>query len=86
VNDLQVTCVTKRENNHYGISHLGGFGWYWTRQQVIDAMPYTRFYVASYLWGRVYPRVVHSQSGDYVQTFANGTLTDNLLSLPGCYR
>ncbi|HEY7115597.1 MAG TPA: DUF3892 domain-containing protein [Tepidisphaeraceae bacterium] len=84
MNELQVTCVTKRENTHYGITHLGGNNWYRTRQEVINAIRSgTSFYVSNG-WGRVYVKVVRGYRGDYVQTFANNTPTDNLLNLPPC--
>lgn len=32
--DRQVTCINKQPRNdpHEGITHLGGYGWYATRQ------------------------------------------------------
>ena len=37
MSDVQVKCINKqpRNNPHEGITHLGGDGWKWTRQQVI---------------------------------------------------
>jgi hypothetical protein len=82
--EYQVTCVTKRANNYYGITHLGGYGWYRKKQDVINAMRNgTQFYVSTG-WKRVYLKIVHGPHGDYVQTFANNTPTDNLLNLPEC--
>ena len=38
--DVQVTCIRKnpRNNTHEGITHLGGYKWEWTRQQVVDSI------------------------------------------------
>lgn len=43
--DLQVTCINKqpRNNPHEGITHFGGYGWKWTRQEVINAINCWRF-------------------------------------------
>ena len=37
---VQVRCVNKqpRQDPHHGITHLGGQGWKWTRQQVVDSI------------------------------------------------
>jgi hypothetical protein len=38
--DVQVRCVNKQPRNdpHHGITHLGGEGWKWTRQQVGESI------------------------------------------------
>jgi len=38
--DVRVKCINKQPRNdtHEGITHLGGDGWKWTRQQVADSI------------------------------------------------
>lgn len=85
--DLQVTCINKQppDDWHEGITHLGGQGWRWTREQVIQAIESGAgtFYVQS--GGRRSEiAVVNAMSGKYLRTHANGQWNDNLLSLPEC--
>lgn len=85
--DLQVTCINKtpRNNPHEGITHLGGFGWKKTREQVvreIDARVNT-FYT-SVNGTRANVAVREGTNGKYVQTHADGYWNDNLLALPEC--
>lgn len=85
--DAQVTCVNKqpRANPHEGITHLGGNGWRWTRQQVIDSInDGSNTFFTLVAGKRANVAVVHSQNGDYVRTHADGQWNDNLLSLPEC--
>lgn len=86
---LQVTCINKadRDSSHEGITHLGGSGWRWTRQQVIAALenpskPYA-FYTS--VGGKTaWVGVKQGRYGKYVQTHADGQWNNNLLSLPEC--
>jgi hypothetical protein len=89
--DVQVTCINKPNRNspHEHITHLVGSTWKWTRQQVIqsiDARTIT-FYVVDPVSGRrADVRVVRPTDGraPYVQTYADGVWTNNLLALPEC--
>jgi hypothetical protein len=38
--DVRVTCINKPDRNsqHEHITHLGGAGWRWTRDQVIESI------------------------------------------------
>jgi len=83
----QVTCITKadRTSTHEGITHLGGEGWQWTRAQVIAAIENKSWAFYTNVGGQTaWVRVVQGPYGKYVQTYANGRWTNNLLSLPEC--
>lgn len=85
--DLRVTCVNKqpRQNTHEGITHLGGPGWYATRQRVIDAINAGGDSYYTLVDGRrANVRVVNGSTGQYVRTYADGQPTDNLLALVEC--
>lgn len=85
--DVQVTCINKqpRNNPYDGITHLGGAGWKWTREQVISSIEAgTNSFFTSTNGRRAYIAVVDGPHGKYVRTHANGTWNDNLLSLPEC--
>ena len=89
--DYQVTCVTKSpsySNHHEHITHIGGTGWYITREEAIRQIDggINRFYVYDatrrmYAWvGVVRPVGQHP----YLRTYADGDWNDNLLSLGNC--
>lgn len=85
--DVQVTCINKqpRNNPHEGITHLGGTGWKWTRQQVIDSIrnkSNTFFTRGDGNRGDI--GIVDGPNGPYLRTYADGKWNDNLLSLPEC--
>jgi hypothetical protein len=85
--DVQVTCINKqpRDNTHEGITHLGGSGWRWTRQQVIDSIEAKTNTFYTYVSGnRGNIGVVNGPNGKYLRTYADGKWNDNLLSLPEC--
>jgi hypothetical protein len=85
--DLQVTCINKqpRNNPHEGITHLGGRGWKWTRQEVINAINSGSHTFYTDVGGRrAYVGVVNGPNGQYVQTHADGQWNNNLLALPEC--
>ena len=87
MSDVRVICINKqpRNNPHEGITHLGGTGWRWTRQQVIDSINAgTNTFFTYEDRNRADVGVVHGPNGDYVRTHANGQWTDNLLALPEC--
>jgi hypothetical protein len=85
--DVQVMCINKQPRNspHEGITHLGGNGWHWTRQQVINSINAGTNTFFTYVNGkRANVAVVNGLNGDYVRTHADGAWTDNLLALPEC--
>lgn len=85
--DVQITCINKqpRDNTHEGITHLGGSGWRWTRQQVIDSIEAKTNTFFTYVSGnRGNIGVVNGPNGKYLRTYADGKWNDNLLSLPEC--
>ena len=85
--DVQVTCVNKipRDDPHEGITRLGGSGWRWTRQQVIDSITAgSNSFYTNVGNRRANLAVVHGANGDYVRTHADGSWNDNLLALPEC--
>lgn len=87
--DVRVTCINKvpRQNPHEGITHLGGTGWRWTRQPVIDSInARTNTFYTLGNQGRAEIGVVDGPSGQYLRTYANSRWNDNLLALPECPR
>ncbi len=85
--DVQVTCINKvpRNNPHEGITHLGGSGWKWTRQQVVDSIKAHSNTFYTFVNGkRADIGVVEGPNGPYVRTHADGKWDDNLLALPEC--
>lgn len=84
----QVTCINKqhRDSSHEGITHLGGSGWKLTRSQVIAQIESDTGAFYTKVAGQIaWVRVVPGPYGKYVQTEADGRMTNNLLSLPECY-
>lgn len=84
---VRVTCINKqpRNNPYEGITHLGGIGWKWTRQQVINAINAKTDSFYTYENGnRAEIGVVNGPNGDYLRTYADGKWNDNLLALPEC--
>ena len=85
--DVQVRCVNKqpRQDPYHGITHLGGDGWKWTRQQVIDSISgRTNTFFTLVGQSRAEVAVVDGPNGQYVRTHADGKWNDNLLALPEC--
>lgn len=85
--DVQITCINKlpRNSTHEGITHLGGHGWKWTRQQVVESInAKTNTFFTLVGGSRADVGVVNGPTSAYVRTYANGTWNDNLLSLPEC--
>lgn len=84
---VQVRCVNKqpRQDPHHGITHLGGQGWKWTRQQVVDSInARTNSFFTLVGGNRADVGVVDGPNGQYVRTHADGKWNDNLLALPEC--
>ena len=88
--DAQITCITKQPTHldpHHGITHLGGSGWRWPKDQVIESIrAKTNTFYTMANGQRAEVGVVDGPSGPYLRTHANGKWTDNLLSLPECPR
>lgn len=87
MSDVQVKCINKlpRNNTHEGITHLGGSGWKWTRQQVIDSIEAKSNTFYTQVNGkRAEIGVVNGTRSQFVRTYADGTWNDNLLALPEC--
>jgi hypothetical protein len=85
--DVQVTCINKQNRNssHEGITHLGGIGWKWTRQQVIESIEAkTNTFYTLVNGKRANVGVVNGPNGKYLRTHADGQWNDNLLALPEC--
>lgn len=85
--DAQVTCINKQPRNdtHEGITHLGGAGWKWTRQEVINSINNgTNTFYTMVGGKRADVGVVNGPTGQYVRTHADGYYNDNLLALPEC--
>lgn len=85
--DALVTCISRepRPDVYEGITHLGGNGWKWTREEVItsiEAKTNTFFTVAN--GKRADVGVVNGPTGKYLRTYADGMWNDNLLALPEC--
>ncbi len=85
--DVQVTCINKlpRNDPYDGITHLGGSGWKWTRQQVVDSIKAgSNTFFTRVNGKRADVVVVDGPNGPYVKTRADGVVNDNLLALPEC--
>lgn len=89
--DVQVTCIIKPNvlSSHEHITHIGGVGWKWSREDVIRSIDgrTNTFYVLDPRTGKkAYIGVVRPTDGraPYLQTYADGVWTNNLLSLPQC--
>ena len=91
--DVRVTCINKPDRNspHEHITHLGGNGWWWTREQVIESIEQrtnTFFVLDAGTGKRSEVGVVNPGGGrpKYLRTHADGAWNDNLLALPECRR
>lgn len=85
--DMQVLCINKRDRNshHEGITHLGGDGWKWTRDQVVQSIEgRTNTFYTKVDGNRSDIGVVNGPNGKYVRTYADGKWNDNLLALMEC--
>ena len=85
--DVQVTCINKqpRDDTHEGITHLGGAGWKWTRQQVIDSInDKSNTFFTNVGGRRANVAVRDGRYRPYVQTHADGQWNNNLLALDEC--
>jgi hypothetical protein len=88
--DVQVTCITKPDpqSPHEHITHLGGAGWKWTREAVIQSIEArtNTFYVRDPRTAKRSDVGVVKPAGRpaYVRTYADGDWNNNLLSLNQC--
>lgn len=85
--DVQVTCINKqpRNNPYEGITHLGGYNWWWTRDEVIGSiLQKTNTFYTKVNGNRSDLVVMRGPGGLYVRTDPDGQLPDNLLSLAEC--
>lgn len=85
--NFQVTCTTKSKDNHghEGITHLGGNGWYCTKQEVITFIEsQTHTFFTRVNGNHATVGVVNGKYGKYLRTYADGEWNDNLLALPSC--
>ena len=88
--DARVTCINKpnRDSPHEHITHVGGSGWKWTREQVIQSIELrtNTFFVVDAAGHRSEVGVVTPGSGlpKYLRTYADGDWNNNLLALPEC--
>ena len=88
--DVRVTCITKPNvtSVHEHITHLGGTGWRWDRDQVITSIVArtNTFFVLDAAGHRSEVGVVDPGNGRarYLRTFADGDWNNNLLALPQC--
>jgi len=91
--DVRITCITKPHSlsSHEHITHVGGVNWRWSRDQVITSIEAgtNTFYVLDPRTGRrADVGVVRPRDGraPFLQTYADGDWSDNLLSLDQCPR
>ena len=87
MSDVQVTCINKpdRQSAHEGITHLGGTGWRWTRDQVIRSIENgTNTFFTNVEGKRANVRVVDGRYGKYVRTYADNEWRNDLLALNEC--
>lgn len=85
--DVRVRCINKQPRNdtHHGITHLGGDGWKWPREDVVRSIEAgTNTFYTLEGGNRADVAVRDGQHGKYVQTHADGKWNDNLLALREC--
>ena len=86
--DARVRCINKVPHHldaHYGITHLGGDGWKWSREQCIASiLAGTNTFYTLVNGARAEVHVVDGPCGRYLRTHADGRWSDNLLALPEC--
>jgi len=85
--DLQVTCINKtpRDDTHHGIVFLGGVGFKYTRQQVVDFINQGIHTFHTKVNGvRAEIGVNGTRPNQWVQTYADNRWNNNLLALPEC--
>lgn len=87
--DCRIRCINKTGHAHEHITHVGGDGWKWTREQVvasIEAKTNTFFVIDPNTGKRADVGVVHPKYGSpYLRTYADGVWNDNLLAQYECH-
>ena len=87
--DIQITCIVKPHplSSHEHITHVGSYGYLWTREQVIAWIETgtDTFYTLDG-FGRRANVGVYREIGKppYLKTHADGVWNNNLLALPQC--
>lgn len=85
VTRIRAPLKQPRQNPHEGITHLGGDGWKWTRDQVVQSITARSNTFFTLVAGtRADVGVVDGPNGKYVRTHADAKWNDNLLALPEC--
>ena len=87
MHNVLVTCVTKpdRNSSHEYITHLGGTGWIWPVQNVIDAIEAQTYNFYTQVGDKRADIGINERNGKkFVQTHADGYWNNNLLSLNTC--
>lgn len=86
--DCRIRCINKTGNGHEHITHVGGDGWKWTREQAIasiEARTNTFFVLDPSTGKRADVGVVRPQDGSpYLRTYADGVWNNNLLAQYEC--
>jgi len=87
---VQVTCIKQDPYvaGNEGITHVGGQGWMWTREQVIAELesPNCRYSFFTSVNNKVaWVEVVNGCYRKHLQIRADGYLNNNLLALGQCY-
>jgi Protein of unknown function (DUF3892) len=89
MSDIQITCINKphRQSPHEHITHLGGPGGWWTRDQVVAAIDSGSNTFYTMVNGRRADIGVNSNGHSrFPQTHADRYWNNNLLALPECRR
>lgn len=92
---IRITCINKDNGDHYdpheSITHLG-----WINESTRESNVSTRLEIVKFIEGNGFAYVADNYSkvylvvrtsihgNKYVQTLADGRLTNNLLELPEC--
>ena len=88
MDDVMVTCVVREQHAydpHYGITHVGGKGWTWTRAAVVESIQNrTNTFYTKADGRRADVQVVSGLYGPYLRTHRDGVATNNLLELDRC--
>jgi hypothetical protein len=83
--DIQVRCVTRTAHACEHITHLGNGSRKWTVDEAVKSIDDRTNTFHTLVNGvRAEVEVVHATPKNYVRTHKDGTVKDNLLSLPTC--
>lgn len=96
ISEIKIHCINKDRGNHHNpYLAIEKFGWSnfssgetgkYTLKQMVDFLEKGhRAFVQNGIFSKVYLKVVQQANGDkFVQTYADGKPTNNLLNLPEC--